>query len=194
MLTAPAPKPVRRKWTRSEFYRVAQLGLFQCQRVQLIEGEIIQMPAQSNVHAATISLVEDALEAAFGPGFWIRNQYSLDLTPHSVPDPDLAVVSGSPRGSGQDNPTTALLVVEVSDTTLNLDRRRKASLYALAGIPDYWIVNLRNRQLEVHRGPTENESEPFGHGYSTRTILRFTDEVSPLAAPQSRIKVADLFP
>src|SRR5262245_51116928 len=109
----------RRRWTAEEFYRLLDLGFFNGQRVELIEGEIILMPAQKNYHAMWIKLVEDSLIPVFGPGHWVRVQMSLDLTPYSVPDPDVAVVSGGVRSHDPaHNPTTALLVVEVSDTTL----------------------------------------------------------------------------
>ena len=188
--------PKRRRWTQKEFYRLLDLGFFYDQRVELIGGEIIVMPAQKNFHALGIELTADALRAAFGTGFWVRVQMSLDLSPSSVPDPDLAVVPGSPRShkGDKDNPTTALLIVEVSETTLRLDRRRKASLYARAGITDYWILNLIDRQLEVYRDPIADSSQLFGWHYGSRTDLAPTDTVSPLAAPQASIRVADLLP
>jgi Uma2 family endonuclease len=120
---------------------------------------------------------------------------SLDLSPHSVPDPDLAVVPGTPRSyMTASNPTTALLIVEVSESTLPYDRRAKASLYAAAGIADYWIVNLVQRQLEVHRDPVADTAQPYGFRYASRSILDPADVVAPLAAPQARITVADLLP
>src|SRR5947209_7577198 len=146
------PRPLR--WTREDYYRLCEAEWFQGRRVQLINGEIIEMPAQKNYHAVAVALSDDALTAAFGPGFWVRVQMSLDLSPLSVPDPDLAVVPGTPRSyTTASNPTTGLLVVEVSETTLAYDRNHKAGLYAAAGIADYWIVNLVGRQLEVHRDP-----------------------------------------
>jgi Uma2 family endonuclease len=186
--------PRRRLWTRHEFYRLVDLNFFRGQRVELIEGELVQMPAQKNVHLATICLVAEALRSAFGPGYWVRPQGSLDLSPLSVPDPDVAVVPGSPKGCSTDNPTTALLIVEVSDTTLRYDRGRKASLYARAGIADYWIVNLVHRQLEVRRNPVPDSRQRYGFRYSSRTILAPSDFVMPLAAPQAQIAVADLLP
>src|SRR5262249_38816140 len=143
-----------RRWTRKEFYRLLDLNFFLGQRVELIEGEILVMAAQKNLHAVSIALTEDALRVAFGPGYWVRVHGSLDLTPYSTPDQDLAVIAGSIRdNTSVDNPTTALLIVEVSLTTLRHDRGRKASLYARAGIADYWIVNLVDRQLEIYRDP-----------------------------------------
>jgi Uma2 family endonuclease len=112
-------RPKRRRWTKDEFYRLAELGFFREQHAELVEGEIVEMPAQKNLHALSIKLTHDALELVFGAGFWIRVQMTLDLTPYSVVDPDLAVILGNPRDfNTDDNPTTALLVVEVSDTTL----------------------------------------------------------------------------
>ena len=92
------------------------------------------------------------------------------------------------------NPTTALLVVEISETTLGYDRNHKAPLYAAAGITDYWIVNIPQRQLEVYRDRVADSTQLFGFRYNSRTILDPPDKVSPLAAPQASITVADLLP
>jgi Uma2 family endonuclease len=168
---------------------------FQGKRVQLIGGEIIEMAAQKNEHGISLKLTEDALEALFGPNFWVRTQMSLDLSPHSVPDPDLAVVSGPPRSyTGAPVPKSALLVVEVSESTLSYDRNTKASLYAAAGITDYWIVNLVDRQVEVYRDPVPDPSEPFGYRYTSETDVPPGGVVSPLARPGATIPVDDLLP
>jgi Uma2 family endonuclease len=161
----------------------------------LIGGEIIEMPAQKNWHALGIGLTAAALQTAFGPNFWVRVQASLDLSPLSVPDPDVAVVAGAMQTHRTaNNPTSALLIVEVSDTTLSYDRNAKASLYAASGIADYWIVNIPGAQLEVYRDPVANPQARFGHNYSSLTILRAGDVVSPLALPGVSIQVADLLP
>jgi hypothetical protein len=121
-LSGPPVLPARR-WSPGEFYRMVDLGLFLEQRVELMDGEVIEMPAQKNLHAIAIALTEDALRAAFGAGHWVRVQMTLDLGPRSVVDPDLAVIAGTPRSQvGMGNPTTALLVVEVSETSLPYDR------------------------------------------------------------------------
>lgn len=191
--TILTPRPYR--WTREQFYQMLDLGLFQDQRVELIDGEVLEMPSQKDYHGAAITLTMDALRLAFGPGFWIRNQISLDLSPRSVPDPDLAVVSGSPRGvtTTTATPTSALLIVEVAESTLAYDRIHKMSLYAAGGIADYWIVNLVQHQLEVYRDPVADSTQLFGFRYNSRTILDPPDTVSPLAA-QASITVADLLP
>jgi Uma2 family endonuclease len=121
---------------------------------------------------------------------------SLDLSPLSVLDPDIAVVAGSVRShKGNANPTSALLVVEASDeSTLHYDGRRKARIYAVAGVADYWIINLVDRQLEVYRNPAENAGSTFDCPYTSRTILEPGDAIAPLAVPHERVAVADLLP
>ncbi len=188
-------QPRKRRWTYDEYFHLFDLGLFGERRVELIGGEVLEMPAQHNAHAAAITLTDRALGVAFGPAHWVRVQATLDLSPHGAPDPDLAVVPGGPRDYvTRGAPATALLVVEVSETTLAYDRNRKASLYAAAGISDYWIVNLVQRQVELYRDPVADAAQPFGFRYAQRTILDPGDHVTPLAAPQASVAVDDLLP
>jgi Uma2 family endonuclease len=143
------PEPALRHFSREEYYQILNLGWFAVHRVELIDGELFEMPAQLDVHLASVTLSHDALRIAFGPGYWVRVQGSLDLSPNGIPDPDLAVTAGNPRGAAHAIATSALLVVEVSESTLAFDRGRKANLYAAGSIADYWVVNLIARQLEV---------------------------------------------
>lgn len=185
--------PRRTNWTIQEYYRLADLGAFRNQRVELIDGEIVQMAPMKTPPAAGLELARMALDQAFGPGHWIRTQLPLRFSRRSEPQPDLAVVPGGPRDYST-HPASALLIIEVSDTTLSYDRRRKGSLYARAGIADYWIVNLKRDQLEVYRQPVPDPSRRYGFGYSAVEVLRMSDHATPLAAPQARIAVADLLP
>jgi Uma2 family endonuclease len=146
---ATLPGPYR--FTRDQYYQMSDLGFFEGKRVQLIGGEVVEMPGQGNKNGAIIHRAQRLLENVFGPGVWVRNQLTLDLSPHGVPDPDLAAVIGDPDHPTDDNPTTALLVVEVSDSRLPFDRTTKASMYAAARIQEYWIVNIQDRQLEIRR-------------------------------------------
>jgi Uma2 family endonuclease len=172
---------------------MSELGWFDDKRVELIDGEIIEMPVQKAPHSMAILLARGALEAAFGPGHVVRTQAPLDLDPSSEPEPDVAVVPGSVRDYVA-HPKTALLVVEVSETTLWLDRTRKAPLYARAGLAEFWIVNLVDRQLEVHRDPVADAAQPLGFRYASVSVLGPPDFVCPLAAPAARVAVADLLP
>jgi Uma2 family endonuclease len=184
-----------RRWKSTEVYGLLDVDFFLGKRIELIEGEIFEMAAQKNLHAAGISLSEDALRLAFGPGFWIRVQMSLDLTPFSVPDPDIAVVRGTPRTLPiHQNPTSALLIVEVSESTLRYDRATKGSLFARVNIADYWILNLVDRRLEVRRDPVVDATAIYGMSYATVVVLGPADVVSPLAAPHASVKVSDLLP
>jgi Uma2 family endonuclease len=187
------PRPLR--LTADEYYKLCESEVMFERRVQLIGGEIIEMPAQKNWHAFGVGATEEALRIAFGSNYWVRVQMSLDLSPHSVPDPDVAVIAGGRlTHRSAINPTTALLIVEVSDTTLSYDRRPKGSLYAAAGIADYWIVNIPNNQLEVYRDPVADPSERFGFRYNSRTILVAGEFVTPLALPGVQIAVMDILP
>jgi Uma2 family endonuclease len=183
------------RWRREDYYRLCHEEWFLERRVQLIGGEIMEFGPSHNWHDAGVALTHDELRKAFGSGYWVRVHGSLDVSDCSVPDPDLAVIAGSPRQyRTQGNPETALLVVEVSEATLWFDRDPKASLYASANVADYWIVNLVQRQLEVYRDPVADITQMFGFRYNSRAILDPPDKVSPLAVPQASITVADLLP
>ncbi|HSZ57833.1 MAG TPA: Uma2 family endonuclease [Tepidisphaeraceae bacterium] len=183
-----------RRWTCSEFNRLASLGFFRRQRVELIGGRIVQMAPQLNLHSVVIGLAERASGAAFGPKFWFRPQLPLHLGKWSEPEPDIAVVPGDPRDYlATGHPRTALLIIEVSDTTLRYDRRTKAGLYAKRGIADYWIINLIDRQVEVHRDPIRDPSHLFRHRYSSIAILKAGETIQPLSA-KTAVSVSDLLP
>jgi Uma2 family endonuclease len=185
------PRP--RRWTREEFYRLAEQGLFQGQRAELIEGEIMVLSPQKWYHARTVDQVAEVLRAARPGAWWVRSQLPLNLSPLSDPEPDVSVVAGR-RTDYTDHPTTALLIVEVSDTSLAFDREYKGSLYARVGIADYWIVNLVDRQLEVYRQPVSDLQQPYGHRYAETVILKDPALVRPLTAPAVALAVADLVP
>src|SRR5262245_32831562 len=133
--TERATRPAVRRWTRDEYYRLGDAGFFRGQRVELVEGVIVKMSARKAPHTAAVLQTVDALRAAFGPGYCVRNQEPLKLAKRSEPEPDVAIVPGIPKDY-TDHPSSALLVVEVSDTTLSYGRR-KGGLYARAGIADY---------------------------------------------------------
>lgn len=193
-MTIALAEPRTFVWSRDEYYRLADEGFFVDRRVELIEGEIVEMPAQKNEHSICIGLSEAALRSAFGAKHWVRNQAPLHLGTRSAPEPDLSVVRGKPRDYLGGAPTSALLVVEVSDTSLVYDRGRKANLYAAFGIEDYWIINLVHRRVEVHRRPVRDDTEPFAHRYDDVTVFKSGDSIVPLAARGKKVAVADLLP
>ncbi len=176
------------RWTRAEYERIVDAGVFDPEaRLELLDGEIVEMSPQKSLHAAAVDLVEDVLRRCLGAGYYVRGQKPLALDDISEPEPDVAVVKGSIRDYTGQHPTTAVLLVEVADTTLTKDRQYKATVYARNGIPEYWILNLRDRALEVYRYPT-------GNAYSKRLVLSPDQTVAPLVVPDMQIKVADLLP
>lgn len=125
------------RFTREEYDRMVAAGVFAPDaRLELLEGEIINMPPQKSRHATAVRLVEDALRAAFLAGFDVRTRLPLSLGDYSEPEPDVAVVKGSPRDSRDAHPSSALLVVEIAETSLDYDRRRKLPVYVRAGNPE----------------------------------------------------------
>jgi Uma2 family endonuclease len=150
-------------------------------------------PPQRDQHASSVTLVDYRLRDIFGKGFVVRIQSPMDFGDVSQPEPDLAIVRGEPRKITA-HPRSAVLIVELSDTTLTYDRVKKSRLYASRGIPDYWIVNLVDWQLEIRRQPAADGKQPFGHGYASLTVLQPADVVSPLGRRGAKIKVADLLP
>jgi Uma2 family endonuclease len=191
-MTLAEPKAIR--WTRSEYYKMAEAGLFQGRRVELIRGEIIEMTPQDSLHATGVTLADDAVRRVFRGAFVVRVQLPLSLGLDSDPEPDVAVVAGTPRAYSGAHPGTAVLVVEVAISSVEYDRTTKAGLYAEAGVQDYWIVNVPERQLEVHRDPGRVQDEKQQYGYGSSRVLAATDTVSPLGFPDASLRVADFLP
>ena len=185
--------PVRRQWSRAEYYKMAELGWFNGQRAELVGGEVVVVNPQNHPHAYTVDKVADVLRERLGAGHWVRMQLPLQCGTVSEPEPDVAVVTGT-RDDYTDHPTSALLVVEVGDTSLQYDRTQKMSLYARCGIADYWIINLVDRAVEVHRDPMEDSAQPFGFRYREVVRLAATESIAPLAKPEAGIAVADMLP
>jgi Uma2 family endonuclease len=188
-------RPARWLWTRARYHQAGELGLFHPgERVELLEGEVFyKVSPQSDPHASAIVLTADALRAALGQGFHVREEKPMVLSDLTEPEPDVVVVRGTARNTpNHPTPANAVLVIEVSFSTLTFDRTEKAAAYARSGIADYWILNLRARQLEVRRDPGPmNNGE---HSYRSLQILLENGEVSPLATPDVVVRVADLLP
>jgi Uma2 family endonuclease len=160
------------------------MGVFEGRRAMLIDGVILEQGPMDPPHAITLGLVEEALRTALGSGWWLRQQSPLILGQDTDPEPDLAVVPGRPRDYAG-HPTTADLLVEVADSSLNFDTNEKRLIYARAGIPDYWVVDINGRKLLLYRAPQAGDyanQQAFGPG----------DTVSPLAVPAAIVQVADL--
>jgi Uma2 family endonuclease len=182
------------RWTFPEYQRLIASGFFFKCRVELLGGRIIDMARQSPHHAVGIGLTQRVLEKSFGRHFWPWVLSPLCVDRWTLCKPDLAVVPGEPNDYvATGHPTSALLVIEISDTTLGYDRRRKGPRYARAGYADYWIVNLIDACVEVYRKPMADPSARLGWRYSDVSIHKAGESLQPLAAAKP-ISIADLLP
>jgi Uma2 family endonuclease len=182
------------RMTRIRYDRLIDAGIFgpeDC--VELLDGLLIAREPQGRRHAAVVVLVRTALEKAFGRAYHVREEKPIALDDRSEPEPDIVVVPGTPRDYLDAHPSRPVLLVEVAETSLAVDRVRKGSLYARAGIVDYWVVNLGEDVLEVYREPVRSSSGTAWKYDSVRLLHRGAT-VTPLAAPRARIRVAALLP
>jgi Uma2 family endonuclease len=183
-----------RRWSRVEYDKLIETGILgPGDKIELLGGQLCVSEPQNSPHARAISLGLEAIRQALAPGWHVRVQMPIALDDESEPEPDLAVVAGGPRDYA-DHPPRPALVVEVADSSLALDREHKGSLYARARLPEYWIVNLVDRVLEVYRESQPDAGAPYGWAYRVLLTLGPDEHVTPLAAPSARIHVADLLP
>lgn len=184
-----------RKWTRIEYDRLVEAEILgPGDRIELLGGHMIIKEPQYSPHATSILLVQRVLTSAFGTGWNVRAQMPVALDEESEPEPDVSVVPGDPRDYRDAHPERPALIVEVALSRLRFDREHKGSLYARAGIADYWIVNIPDQLIEVYREPVPDGTAPFGWRYGRMVTLGPQERVAPLATPQAVILAADLLP
>jgi Uma2 family endonuclease len=194
-LTLPRPAtpegPSPRRWTVAEYQKAAKVGLFGPEeRLELIDGEIYKRMPPEPPHSNGIDFVRAALVAAFrSVDCYLRTENPISIPGDSQPQPDAAVVVGNPpRYRGRFPIAEEIyLLVEVADSSLNFDRRRKGPQYAAAGIREYWILNLRDRCLEVFRAPQNG-------AWTVTFTVPENGALSSLTAPEASVAVADLLP
>ncbi len=189
----PEELPRKRLISADDFMRMAEAGWFAEQRVELINGDIIIMPPISEDHAQSLTDTSEKLYEPLIGKLKIRIQQPFFAGDNGRPEPDIAVVRPESLNPKQP-PSEALLLIEISRTTLQYDRTTKLSLYASLGISDYWIVNLIENQVEVHRQPIESASAQFGHNYASRQIYQRGQSISLLEVPEVSIDVDAMLP
>jgi Uma2 family endonuclease len=187
-------EPTRKRWTREEYYRLAEQGWFQNQRVELIDGEIIQLSPPSPQHAFSSDEIRDLLQQIFGDAYWVRMQLPLSYGDHSEPEPDVSVVRGNRQDHQESHPSTAVLVVEVSRASLDYDKKTKPQLYAAMAIPEYWILDLVHRQLIVHRQPKRDERSSTGSLYASVMILNEEESITSLEKADRPLPISQMLP
>lgn len=186
------PQPIR--WTIQQYRELYKTGLFNDVKTMLIHGEVFVMGMPGPRHTLGLTRSFRQLDRIFTQGSHVRRQDAFNIGTANDPGPDLAVVPGIPEDYPDSVPTKALLIVEVSESTLLYDTTTKAELYATAGVPDYWVIDLENRQLIVYRDPVPLPAGLGATAYRTHLAIGPNDSVSPLAAPTASVKVADLLP
>jgi Uma2 family endonuclease len=171
------------------YHRMVEAGVFEPdEAVELLEGVIVSMPPEGPDHAGAVQVLNRLFTRAAADRHWVRIQSPLTLPGvQSEPEPDLALIEGGFDPHGGSHPSSAELVVEVSHSSVVKDRTWKTRVYATAGVPEYWIVNLAKRQLEVHRDPDTDEGR-----YRSLVTLRSGDRVRPSRLPELEIAVGDV--
>ncbi len=184
-----APKDIAperaRGLSRREYEKLVRLGLFGDERIELLHRVIVQMSPQEPLHAEVVNRLNRLLVPLLLDHAQVRIQSPLALGEEHEPEPDVAVVP--PGDYRNKHPGQALLIVEVASSSLRKDRQVKQGIYATAAVPEYWIVNLVDGCLEVHRRPKgETYSLVIRHGPG--------DEVALEAFPGLAIRVDDIIP
>jgi Uma2 family endonuclease len=188
------PPLTLKRWKRAEYDRLVELGVFEGDPIELIGGQLVVAEPKGTYHTTALSMIEYALRAVLPVGWIVRTQAPVSLDDESEPEPDLAVVPGRPVDYRDAHPARPVLAIEVAESSLAFDRKHKGSLYSRAEIPDYWIVNLVDRVLEVYREPGLDASACYGWRYRSVTTLGPPAVVIPLAFPAVQLAVADLLP
>jgi len=175
--------PSRYKLSVADYHKLGSAGILNSDsRVELIDGELLEMAPIGSLHAATVARLHELFYEQTRDVALVWQQNPVTLQPRSEPQPDLTLLKFRADHYVHALPTAAdvLLIVEVSDTTLDYDRGDKLRLYARHGIPEYWILDLQAKRLEVYR-------EPHAKGYTRTLEFNVQDTVSPQAMPEAKI-------
>jgi Uma2 family endonuclease len=172
-----------RPFTRVEYERLAELGFFTDERVELLRGAVVRMSPQGTPHSSVIMILNELLVLALHGRARVRPQLSFAANDDSQPEPDLMVVP--PGDYREQHPSQALLLIEVSDSSLRKDRGIKRDLYAEVGVPEYWVVDVPGRKVEVY-------TQPGPSGYASLVTHDRQHTIAPAAFPDVRIDLADV--
>ncbi len=198
-MTAIAPLPTLtftldpnslKRWTVQDYHHMSELGILDSnERTELINGQILLMAAKGTPHVTSLHLLANALRDRVGSAALVRTQDPIQLDDFSEPEPDLAIVRGTvlDYADRHPRPDQVDLIVEVADSTLKHDCEIKDKLYAQACLADYWVLDLKNRQLHIFRNPTPT-------GYTSHLILTEPNQASPLAFPSIEIAISSILP
>ncbi|MCH8937662.1 MAG: Uma2 family endonuclease [Gemmatimonadetes bacterium] len=175
-------------FTVDEYHRMGEAGVFhEDDRVELLDGQIVEMTPIGGLHVACVIRLTDLLSPVMGSGAVVSVQNPLVLADRSVPQSDIALLRrrADPSGAWLPSHADCLLVIEVADTSVEHDRDVKIPLYARAGIPEVWLVDLSASRIEVYRNPA-------GGSYAEVTSVSGGETLTPLLLPDARLSVADV--
>ena len=181
--------PTRFKLTVGDYHRLGQVGILtETNRVELIEGELIEMAPIGAMHMTLVNRLNKFLVLAVGDRGVVSIQNPVTLSLHSEPQPDIAILSQGAESAAPAVPHAhdVMLLIEVADTTLNYDRTTKLKIYAQAGVSEVWIVNVQDKCIETYQEPTAT-------GYMRKQDFGHHDVVSPVALPQVMLEVGEIF-
>jgi Uma2 family endonuclease len=179
--------PVRRKLTVDDYHKMAEAGILtEDDRVELIEGELIDMAPIGSPHADYVDRLNLMLINQLGTRFRVRIQNPVQLDDYNEPEPDVVIAQNRSYREAHPGSQDILLLIEVADTTLKYDRDIKIPLYARCGIPEVWLIDLQNKRLEIHRQPSQE-------GYQQILLPANTESVSPSLVPGVSIRMAELW-
>jgi Uma2 family endonuclease len=190
------PRSLKRvRWTTRKYFALAEAGILDGRRVELLNGEIIKVPAQADPHMLAASRASRLLQQVFPAAtHWVVIQGTLVLGKYDAPDPDFHVFDvpeGMPRAK---RPPLPMLLIEVSDTTYRKDAGPKLRLYARSGVADYWIVNIPAKRVEVYRSPENPTEKKSGWRYAQSMSFTGGQRVALLARPDLSLPVESLLP
>ncbi|MCH7990387.1 MAG: Uma2 family endonuclease [Planctomycetes bacterium] len=195
--TSTKTRPDLYRLSVEQYHQMISAGILtENDRVQLIEGALFEMSAMGTRHVMCIKLINQSLTAILPDGWHVGTQQPVTMQT-SEPEPDLVVIRGQIRDFTNRHPAgpDVGLVIEVADTSLQMDREQKLPVYAQAGIAEYWVVNLNDNTIEVFRNPQPG-SESNKAGYQSQKILSASDKIAVALGDQSlgELKVSDLLP
>lgn len=179
----------QRRWSVDEYHRMIAAGILTSRdRVELLDGQIIEMVPQEPPHASTTSSFGNDFVVLFAGKAWVRQQLPITIAPNSEPEPDIAVVriDSNRYRDRHPIPEDIYLLIEVADSTLSYDRDRKAKIYAKANIPEYWVIDVKQQQVLIFRNAK-------GDTYQFSQVLGVKDAIAPAAFPEVVIELSHLF-
>lgn len=184
-----------KRFTVSEYEKLAELGFFhEDSHIELINGEIVKMAAKGKAHETCLRNLLRELPKLIGDRATLQSQAPITLPPNSVPEPDFAIVQNRDDNyfSAHPSPADVLLVMEVSDSSLDYDQDVKLSLYAKASISTYWIFNLIDNYLEAHSEPYQDNQGKYG--YSNKRIILSNQTINLPCFPDLSLDLNKIFP